>query len=315
MDLLSRTLVLDSRLAESVTAGLDFYGNTMTLFSTNQGFPATYIINPGATDTALQASFADDTRQAEVNAQWLQRVPIGPRNPNIGQVPSLPFDLKPEHVFQNPTVFTQYRHYQRLIPSVVNFEGGGSAGVVNVQEWHFLRNGRVLIRFTQHVAGGGFPNVIPKVIEVWAAYRVEPKPPFQDILHLYADNSIRIETDAGEQLEWTLEDGRRHLFWGKDRAALEEWAALEQPVGCEPPANFDPNLVNTGLSLQTSLPPDDPTEGMRVSLTRALAGSLTIQGDLGCRHSGNGAGYKPHISGPVATCADQCRPRWALPLS
>jgi hypothetical protein len=89
VDLPSRTLVLDSRLAELVAAGLDFYAGTMTLFSTNQGFPATYITSPGLTDAALQASFAADAAETELDALWLTRVPIGPRNPDVGEVPSL----------------------------------------------------------------------------------------------------------------------------------------------------------------------------------------------------------------------------------
>jgi hypothetical protein len=78
----------------------------------------------------------------------------------------------------------------------------------------------------------------------------------------------------------TLEDGRRHLFWGKDRAVLDEWAAEEPPTPCQPPVEFDPNLMNTGVSLQTTVAPDDITEPgpLRFSLARLVAGTLTIQG-------------------------------------
>jgi hypothetical protein len=116
-----------------------------------------------------------------------------------------------------------------------------------------------------------------KVIEVWGAFRIEPNQGLRDILHLYADNSLHIETDADEQLELTLEDGRRHLFWGKDRAVLDEWAAEQQPIPCQPPANFDPSLMNTGVSLQTTVAPDDLTEAIRF-MARTVAGNLTIQG-------------------------------------
>jgi hypothetical protein len=275
----SRTLILDSRLAELVTAGLDFYAGTMTLFGTNEGFPVTYLTDPGLTDAALQASRAADEREAELDALWLRRVPIGPRNPDVGQIPSLPIDLHPGRVFDGATVFTEYRHYQRQIPSFVNF-GTHSASVVNLQEWHFLRNGRVLIRFIHHRSLAGHPVIVTEVIEVWGAYGIEPNQGPQDILHLYADDLLRIEIDPGEQLEMTLEDGRRHLFWGKDRAVLDEWAAEQQLIACQPPVNFDPSLANTGVSLQTTVEPDDLTEAgpIRFSLARSVSGSITIQG-------------------------------------
>jgi hypothetical protein len=266
-------------LADLVTAGLDFYGDTMTLTSTNSGFPVTYVINPDMTEAALQASFAADLQDAEVDALWLARVPIGPRNPDIGQVPSLPMDLQPGHVFDAPTVFTEYRHYQRLIPSFVNF-GGNSVPVVNVQDWHFLRNGRVMMRFVQHRSVPGYPVIVPEVITLWAAYAIEPRPETPDIFHRYADHSLRIETDLAEKLEMTLEDGRRHLFWGRNRAVLDEWAAEQSPIPCQAPANFDPSLMNTGLSLRTAVPPDDIAEGAPVhfSLRRAVTGNLAVQG-------------------------------------
>ena len=76
----------------------------------------------------------------------------------------------------------------------------------------------------------------------------------------------------------TLENGRRHLFWGKDRALLDQWAAEQQPSPCQPPVNFDPSLMNTGVSLQTTIAPDDLTEPIRFSLARSVAGNLTVQG-------------------------------------
>jgi len=277
-DVASRTLVLDSRLAEVVTAGLDFYAGTMTLFSTNQGFPATYVINQGSTDAALQASLAIDAQEAALDALWLKQVPIGPSNPDGSGLPPLDSDPHPEHVLQGATVFADHRHYQRLIPSFVNFGGPEIVPVVNKQEWYFPRNGRVLIKFTQYVAGVGYPFVVPDELNVWGAYRIDPNPALQDILHFYADNSLHIETDANEQLELTLEDGRRHLFWGKDRATLDEWAAQEPATPCDPPANFDPSEMNTGVSLQTTIAPDDLTEGIRFNLSRSVAGNLTLQG-------------------------------------
>jgi hypothetical protein len=78
----------------------------------------------------------------------------------------------------------------------------------------------------------------------------------RDVLHLYADNALFLQSDAGELAEMTLEDGRRHLFWGKDYQILLEWATEQQPIPCEPPANPDPTLMNTGISLSTAIEPD-----------------------------------------------------------
>jgi hypothetical protein len=276
-DVTTGSLVLDSRLVALVTAGLDFYGGTMTLFSTNQGFPATYVLDQGSTDAALQASLAADAQEAELDALWLKRVLIGPSNTDVGELPLGEIDLHPEHVFEGATAFTQQRHYQRQIPSFVNF-GPDSVPVVNTQEWYFLRNGRVLIKFTQYVAGAGYPFVVPTEVKVWGAYHIDPSPAVQDIFHFYADNSLHIETDASEQLELTLENGRRYLFWGKDRAELDEWVAEEPATPCNPPANFDPSLMNTGVSLQTTIAPDDLTEAIQFSLARSITGNLTLQG-------------------------------------
>ncbi len=274
VDLASRTLVVDSRVAEPIIAELDVYADTVTLVSTNQGFPLTFVIHPELTEAALQVSFAADVQESEMNRQWLDRIPIGPTNPDIGQAPSLPIDLRSEHVLDGATVFTEYRHYQRFIRGFVY-----EVEVDNSQEWHFLRNGRVMMRFIQHRAAPGLPPVIvADVIDAWGAYTIQPKPPGQDVLHRYADNVLRIETDLGETLEMTLEDGRRHLFWGRDRAVVDEWAAEDQPALCLPPADIDPRLMNTGLSLQTSIAPDDFTEPVRLTLLRSQTGDLTMEG-------------------------------------
>jgi hypothetical protein len=91
----------------------------------------------------------------------------------------------------------------------------------------------------------------------WAAYRVEPRSDDQrDILHRYADNLVCLETDLGEAAELTLEDGRRNLFWRKDYQVLSEWASERRPEACELPQPADPSLINTGLGLATSIPPD-----------------------------------------------------------
>lgn len=266
----SRTLTLASRLTEMQTIGLDFYGDTMTLFGTNFGVPVTYVTTPERTQAALEASLAADIREAELAALWLTRVPLGPRNP-AAQVPPMPFDARPRHVFEGATVFTRYRLYERLIPSYVGLDP-----VINRREWHFLPSGRVMIRFVHHRSDNLL--IVREVIDTWAAYRIEPKPVQEDILHRYADNVVFVETDAGELLELTLEDGRRHLFWDTDRMELTEWTAEKPPPACQTPTEFDPNLMNTGVMLRSTIAPDAMVEAkaIRFTLTGPTAGQFTI---------------------------------------
>ena len=94
------------------------------------------------------------------------------------------------------------------------------------------------------------------------------------------DNTVFIETDLGETAELTLEDGRRNLFWSKDYQILSEWAAERQPIPCEAPVNANPSLRNTGLSLATSIEPDDISVPgpIRIQLTGPDAGHYAIRG-------------------------------------
>jgi hypothetical protein len=66
-----------------------------------------------------------------------------------------------------------------------------------------------------------------------------------------------IESDLGERTEMTLEDGRRHLFGDKDAQLLSEWAAEQKTIPCQPPANADTSLINTGISLSSAIKPDE----------------------------------------------------------
>jgi hypothetical protein len=112
------------------------------------------------------------------------------------------------------------------------------------------------------------------------AYRIESKPSQRDILHLYADNALFIETDLGEQAEMTLEDGRRHLFWDKDYQILSEWATEQKPIPCQAPANPDASLMNTGVSLSTNIKPDDIGDSRPVlfNLSGPVSGNFTMSG-------------------------------------
>ena len=73
----------------------------------------------------------------------------------------------------------------------------------------------MLVQFRNFRAGAAFPTTVADASNSGA--RIERKPTgARDILHVYADNVLFIESDADERTEMTLEDGRRNLFWGKD---------------------------------------------------------------------------------------------------
>ena len=102
VDMSTGTLVSDSRFVAVQTHGLDFYGNTMTIFGGNLGPPSTYTVNLGVVDAAIDASLAADAEEARIDAQWLTRVPIGPRDPNAVQIPAadIPADPNPGQYLQ-----------------------------------------------------------------------------------------------------------------------------------------------------------------------------------------------------------------------
>lgn len=285
VNLTTRSLVYDSRFTPVQNLGLDFYGNTLTLFGSGFGAPRTYEVHLGEVDAALAASHAADAAREAVDDQWLARVPVAPRDPNVVHLPvgDIPADPFPGRIFENPTVFTQYRLYRRLIPGFVYFNVQGrieSVAVVNTREWHFFPTGRVLVRFKNYFAGAVYPTTMVEVNDSWGAYRVGPKPDQRDILHLFADNGLFLDMDSGETAEMTLEDGRRHLFWEKDYQILSEWAAEQKPEPCPMPGDSNPSLMNTGIALTTTIAPDDLSEAAPVllGLTRTATGGLSLQG-------------------------------------
>ena len=282
VDMASRTVVYDSRFSAVQTLGLDFYGDTMTLYGGAQG-PSTYKVNLGTVDAAIAASFAADAAEALVDAQWLARIPIGPRDPNAVQVPvgNIPADPFPGRVFEAPTVFNGYQLYRRLILGFVYFNVNGairSTPVTHTREWHFFPTGRVLVRFRNYSAGV-WPNTIENVSDGWGAYHITPKPAQSDILHAFADNGLIIDSDLGEVAEMTLEDGRRHLFWGKDYQLQYEWASEQKTIPCDLPANSDAGLINVAVSLSTLIPAD-PIGEVRptAQISGPLGGVFTISG-------------------------------------
>ena len=285
VDMATRTLISDSRFVPVQTLGLDFYGDTLTIHGGTLGPPRTYTVNLGVVDQAIAASHAADAQEAQVDAQWITRVPVGPRDPNAVQVPTgaIPADPNPGSVFADATVLTSFQFYRRLHPGFVYFNDLGSirsVAVVNTSEWYFFPTGRVLVRFTNYRAGLFYPTTVAEVSDNWGAYLVAPKSAERDILHLYADNSVFLETDLGEQTELTLEDGRRHLFWNKDYEILSLWAAEQKPIPCPMPGNADARLINVRVSLSTTIPPDEipDSQSMQVKLSRGAAGNFTLSG-------------------------------------
>jgi hypothetical protein len=219
-----------------------------------------------------------------VDAQWLARVPVAPRDPNAVQVPvgNIPADPFPTRIFEDPTVFPGYQLFRRLIPGFVYFNVNGSirsVAVTHTREWHFFPTGRVLVRFRNYSAGPIWPTTIEDISDGWGAYRIDPKPEQTDILHVFADNDLTIETDLGEVAEMTLEDGRRHLFWEKDYQLQSEWASEQKTVPCELPPTSDASLINVAVSLSTTIPPD-PIANVRpqIEIFGPAAGMVTISG-------------------------------------
>jgi hypothetical protein len=260
VDMATRGFVYDSRFIDRQDCGLDFYGSTMTIYGGSFGVPRTYTVNLGQADAAIAASHAADAAAAIVDAQWLERTPIGPRDPEAIQMPTgdIPADPNPARVFADATVFTGFHLYRRFIPGFVYFNVQGTirtVPVMNSREFYVFPTGRILIRFRNYRATFTYPTTVADITDSWGAYRIDPKPQQQDVLHRYADNVMVVQTDLGELIEMTLEDGRRHLFWGKDFQVLSEWAAEQTPIACEASPLANPTLMNTGVSLSTTIPP------------------------------------------------------------
>ncbi len=283
-DMAARTLIYDSRFVLAQTLGMDFYGNTLTIYG-GVNAPSTYVVNLGSVDASISQSFAADTAEALIDGQWLNRIPIARRNPNAVQVPTgdIPSDPFPTRIFPDATVFGGYQLYRRLIASSVVFNENGtlkSWPVVNTREWHFLPTGRVMVRFKNHLAGVTYPETIEDVTTSWGAYRIAPPSGQQDILHIYAENLLFVEMDNGDQAEMTLEDGRRNLFWSKDYQIQWEWASEQKPVTCQSPTNPDASLMNTGVALRTNIPPDPigSAQAARIHITSSPSGVIGIHG-------------------------------------
>ena len=83
----ARTLVSDSRFVQAQTHGLDYYGNTLTIFGGSLGPPRTYTVNLGRSTPPSPPRSAADAAEAQVDARWLARVPIGPLDPDAVQIP------------------------------------------------------------------------------------------------------------------------------------------------------------------------------------------------------------------------------------
>lgn len=261
VDMANRRMVYDSRFSTVQKPQLDFYGDTMTMHGgLSNTPPITYVVNVGMVDAAIAASLAEDAAEAEVDAQWLARFPLTPRDPTAPPFTGLPDDPKPWHVFEGVTVFSGNRFYQRLIPHILFYIGPGGVistlGVIDFHNFYFMPTGRVFIRFIYKRAGAPYPSVIEDIVEAWGAYEIKPKPIETDILHFYADNVLNVTTDLGEELALTLENGRRVMFWGKEPHLLAEWYLEQKPIPCVLPINSDASLINTGVSLSSEIPPD-----------------------------------------------------------
>ncbi|MHC1766338.1 MAG: hypothetical protein AB9869_18905 [Verrucomicrobiia bacterium] len=145
------------------------------------------------------------------------------------------------------------------------------------QQWHFFPNGRLLLRFTIWEVSGD--DYVSNATQFWGAYTIGLKPTQIDILHFYADNDVTVKLDVGDLVQLTVEDGRRNLFWKKVCFPNASWA-MEKNEDCQRPGNPDATLINTGVSLSTSIAPDPtgPPAPLSIGIARPVAGALTVSG-------------------------------------
>src|SRR4030095_10277397 len=68
-DMSARTVVSDSRFVAVQTLGLDFYGDTLTIYGGTLGPPSTYTVNLGRVDVAIAASLAAHPARPPTQAQ------------------------------------------------------------------------------------------------------------------------------------------------------------------------------------------------------------------------------------------------------
>ena len=175
-----RALVSDSRFVDVQTLGLDFYGDTLTIFGGPR--PAEHLHGQPRRGRRRDRGVVGGGRRRGADRRAVAGArAVGPRDPNAVQLPTadIPADPNPGRIFDAPTVLTNFQLYRRLIPGFVYFNDQGTirtVPVVNSREWYFFPTGRVLVRFRNHRAGVAYPTTVVDATDSWGAYRVEPKP-------------------------------------------------------------------------------------------------------------------------------------------
>lgn len=220
----SRKLTLDPRTEEAQTYDMDLYGNTMTLSGGNYATPFTYHIDLQKIEEVLERVRRADAQKAHDDGQWRERIPIGPMSGAAIHVPvgEVPADPNPRHVFNASTLFTGQQLYLSLTPVTLKFTNGSTRQVFNSWKWYFHPTGRVFVRTETFRLSGSYDAYNPRgeVTTYWGAYRITPGTEAEPA---YVEENVLLETDGGEKIAMTLEDGRRVILWGKKLYGQVDW--------------------------------------------------------------------------------------------
>lgn len=185
---------------------------------------------PGSAEAVVAEAAKGDQANAQENAAWAARFPIGPARPqpNIA-AGNLPLDPQPARVFDGAVAFTAMQLYSRYWNANVVYqvtEGADPGCGKNETRFHFLANGRFFYVNIKYVPTGvvqyGRNLARAEVTASWGRYTIGAGTP--------ASEPLQMESDAGERIAAAFVSGRRNLLWGQNTFGNVFWeqAAMRQ---------------------------------------------------------------------------------------